>query len=112
MSAARLAALVRLFASPVDAEAVAALRATGKLLADSQRDFHWLADVAANNFVPVTVSRPSWQLIAEDCLRRGHGRLKPFEYNFLTSMTRWSRQPSAKQRDLLDMLAARFQVAA
>jgi hypothetical protein len=119
-----LAKLIRLLASDVDGEVLAAVRAMGRALKASGCDFHDLA-----NLVEAPATAPSgsagggfrdhfadetelpWRRIVDACTDQP-GRFTAKERQFLQTMQRWRGTPTPKQRDWLIALFERVREAA
>src|SRR5262245_9394929 len=100
---ARAGQLVRLMSSPNDNEALAALRALGRLMEGEGFDFHWLAESVERAWtkpIPIPwyklVEKP-WQTKAKNLLHLAAGKLSRSEIDFLRSMADWRGTPSGRQ---------------
>lgn len=112
----KIAPIVRLLASPVDAEALAACRALDRALRAHRLDIHDLADAIEHAALPAAVPpRPKappapalapWQILAMRCIRAGSGRLNATELDFLRSMVHWAGAPSERQTRWLCAIAS------
>jgi hypothetical protein len=110
----RLAKLIRLiFGTDQDGEIVAAVGAVKRLLAASDLDAHWLADIVERGTSP---SAPSISPVAQGDDRslvwfawHRRDRLSVKEAAFVESLTRWRGTISDRQRvwlhDICDRLA-------
>ena len=119
-----LAKLIRVLASDVDGEVLAAVRAMGRALKASGCDFHDLA-----NLVEAPATAPSgsagggfrdhfadetelpWQRMVDACTDRP-GRFTSKERQFLGTMQRWHGTPTPKQLNWLAALFERVREAA
>jgi hypothetical protein len=122
-----LAKFIRLLASDVDGEALAAVRALGRALRASGYDFHDLAQIIE---APATAPGGSagagfrnhfdgdddetelpWQLMVDACTNHP-GRFTSRERQFLQTMKRWRGTPTSKQLNWLVALFERVRRAA
>ena len=118
-----LAKFIRLLASEVDGEALAAVRALGRALRASGADFHDLAGIVE---VPATSGRSDcadsrnqfdgddeteWQRMVDACTNHP-GRFTSRERQFLQTMKRWRGSPTSKQLNWLVALFERVRRAA
>ena len=122
-----LAKLIRLLASDVDGEALAAVRALGRALKASGCDFHDLASIVeapstAPGATPGTdfhdhfrgdhgETKLPWQRMVDACTNHPN-RFTSKERQFLQTMQRWHGTPTPKQRDWLVALFERVREAA
>ena len=119
-----LAKLIRLLASDVDGEVLAAVRALGRTLKASGCDFHDLAGLVEAPST-ATRARPAsttistdddetelpWQHMVDACTDHP-GRFTSKEWQFLQTMQHWHGTPTPKQLDWLVALFERVREAA
>jgi hypothetical protein len=122
--ASRVAPLVRLLGSPVDAEALGAAPAIDRMLRAAGADLHALADRIEHGD---NGGRGGWRAplhndcrradpnaldefacVAEWCLANAYGRLRPHEIDFLENLTSWFCSPTPKQQGWLSAIADRL----
>jgi hypothetical protein len=122
-----LAKLIRLLASDVDGEVLAAVRALGRALKASGCDFHDLASIVeAPSPAPSARAETDfrdrfggddeeielpWQRMVDACTDRP-GRFTSKERQFLGTMQRWHGTPTPKQLNWLVALFERVREAA
>ena len=122
-----VAKLIRLLASDVDGEVLAAVRALGRALKASGCDFHDLASIVeapatAPSAHPGAAFRDHfsgdddetelpWQLMVDACTNQ-LGRFTSKERQFLQTMQRWHGTPTPKQLNWLVALFERVREAA
>ena len=121
-----LAKLIRLLASDVDGEVLAAVRALGRALRASGCDFHDLASIVEapatapsdrteadfrNHFDGDDETELPWQLMVDACTNHP-GRFTSRERQFLQTMKRWRGTPTSKQLNWLVALFERVRGAA
>ena len=119
-----LAKLIRLLASDVDGEALAAVRALGRALKASGCDFHDLASIVeAPSTTPSDRAEANfrnhfddetelpWQLMVDACTDQP-GRFTSKERPFHQTMQRWRGTPTRKQLHWLLALFERVRRAA
>ena len=111
----QLGKFIRLLASDVDSEALAAARALGRALKADSCDFHDFASVVeAPSTAPSAGFRNDsvpWRRMVNVCI--GHpGCFTSKEGQFLQTMQAWRGTPTPKQRDWLVALFERVREAA
>jgi hypothetical protein len=109
----QLGKLVRLLSSDHDGERLASLAAIDRTLKANRLTWHDVGEAVERHLPQSRASstRPEWQQVAQECLRQGGAyRLKQGERQFLTSMSGWPSEPSAKQWTWLRAIAAALNV--
>jgi hypothetical protein len=112
----RLAKFVPLLGSDKPGEIVAAAEAMKRTLHGAGLDFHdlvkaiecsWSKPAGVESREPTA---KDWQVLARDCLMSDEDRLRTAERDFLTTMLHWSSEPSDRQLQWLNAIAARLGV--
>jgi hypothetical protein len=121
------AKLIRLLASEIDGEVLAAVRALGRALKESGCDFHDLASIVeAPSTAPSARAEADlrnhfggddgetelrWQRMVDACTDQ-LGRFTSREWQFLQTMQRWHGRPTQKQLGWLVAVFERVREAA
>jgi hypothetical protein len=115
----RISKLLRLLSTPLDGEALGAVRALQRVLADAGANFHHLADIVEANWRAQVVdlfgkSEPKlkpWQQQAAELLKYPEVLLGGRERNFVGNMRKSRYAPTALQEKWMNDIAARRRAA-
>lgn len=106
--------LVRMLASPVDGEALAACRALGRQLQREKLSFNDMADLlgaparaSSNSHRAYQERKPEIRPEVRDLIARGESAWRPREWEFLQSLAKWRGDFTEKQAKWLADLKMR-----
>jgi hypothetical protein len=102
-----LGKMIPRLASDHDGEVVATVRAIGRLLKSSGRDWH---DLAATLSLPTSIPSADWRGEARFCAGNAQ-RLSERELNFIVTLARYRGCPTDKQLKWLHDIVSRLQGA-